>query len=130
MEGALIRVIAYGSMTGREVDLDLARETLKEFLAPDSPAVTVEQILRVVCNYYNLKNNEIKSKNNSQRIAFPRQIAMFLCKQLTNCSLPEIGRHFGGKHHSTVIHAIQKIELKKKKDSEFQRLLESFEQNL
>ncbi len=130
LEGALIRVIAYASMTGREIDLDLARETLKEFLAPNSPAVTLEQIQRVICNYYNLKNNEIKSRNNSQRIAFPRQIAMYLCKQLTNCSLPEIGRQFGGKHHSTVIHAIQKIELRKKKDSEFQRLLENFEQNL
>ncbi len=130
LEGALIRVIAYSSMTGREIDLDLARETLKEFLAPDSPSVTVEQIQRVVCNYYNLKNPEIKSKNNSQRIAFPRQVAMYLCKQLTDCSLPEIGRRFGGKHHSTVIHAIQKIELRKKKDSEFKRLLESFEQEL
>ena len=130
LEGALIRVIAYGSMTGREIDLDLARETLKEFLAPDSPSVTVEAIQRVACNYYNLKLPEIKSKNNSQRIAFPRQVAMYLCKQLTDCSLPEIGRRFGGKHHSTVIHAIQKIELKKKKDTDFKRLLETFEQDL
>jgi chromosomal replication initiator protein len=130
LEGALIRVIAYASMTGRKIDLDLARETLKEFLSPSSPSVTLEQIQQVVCSYYNLRADEIKSRNNSQRIAFPRQIAMYLCKQLTDCSLPEIGRRFGGKHHSTVIHAIQKIELRKKKDGEFQRLLESFEQNL
>ncbi len=127
LEGALIRVIAYASMTGREVDLELARETLKEFMVPDSPSVTVDQIQRTLCAYYNLKLNEIKSRNNSQRIAFPRQVAMFLCKQMTDCSLPEIGRRFGGKHHSTVIHAIQKIEIRRKKDPEFERLLESFE---
>jgi chromosomal replication initiator protein len=130
LEGALIRVIAYSSMTGRNLDHDLARETLAELVIPDSPAVTVDQIQRIVCNYYNLKGNEIKSKNNSQRIAFPRQVAMYLCKQMTDCSLPEIGRHFGGKHHSTVIHAIQKIDIRKKKDPEFERLLTSFEEKL
>ncbi len=130
LEGALIRVIAYASMTGRILDIELARETLKELVIPYSAAVTVDQIQRIICNYYNLKGNEIKSKNNSQQIAFPRQVAMYLCKQMTDCSLPEIGRRFGGKHHSTVIHSIQKIEIKKKKDPEFERLLASFEEKL
>ena len=126
LEGALIRVIAYASMTGREIALELAKEILKDFLTPDSPAVTVESIQKQVANYYNLKVAELKSRNNSQQIALPRQIAMYLCKQLTDCSLPEIGRRFAGKHHSTVIHAIQKIEQKRLKEKEFDRLVESF----
>ena len=92
--------------------------------------MTVESIQKLVANHYNLKVTELKSKNNSQQISFPRQIAMYLCKQLTECSLPEIGRRFGGKHHSTVIHSIQKIEQKRAKEKEFDRLVDSFVQSL
>ena len=130
LEGSLIRVIAYASMAGRELSLDLAKDTLKDLLVQDSPAVTPERIQKLVANHYNLKVTELKSKNNSQQISFPRQIAMYLCKQLTDSSLPEIGKRFGGKHHSTVIHAIQKIENKRTKEKEFDRLVENFEQQL
>ena len=130
LEGALIRVIAFASMTGNELSLDLTREVLRDVLESNSPAVTVESIQKLVANYYDLKVSALKSKNNSQQIAFPRQIAMYLCKQLTQCSLPEIGRRFGGKHHSTVIHAIQKIEHKRVKEKEFDRLIGSFIQSL
>jgi chromosomal replication initiator protein len=130
LEGWLIRVIAYASMGGREISLDLAKDTLKDLLVPDTPAVTVESIQKLVANHYNLKVTELKSKNNSQQISFPRQVAMYLCKQLTECSLPELGKRFGGKHHSTVIHAIQKIDHKRSKEKEFDRLVEGFEQQL
>lgn len=130
LEGSLIRVVAYASISGREVTLDLAKDTLKDLLVPDSPAVTVESIQKLVANHFNLKVTELKSKNNSQQISFPRQVAMYLCKQMTECSLPEIGKRFGGKHHSTVIHAIQKIENKRSKEKEFERLVDGFMQSL
>jgi chromosomal replication initiator protein len=130
LEGSLIRVIAYASMSGREVTLDLAKETLKDLLVTESPAITVESIQKLVANHYNLKVTELKSKNNSHQISFPRQVAMYLCKRMTEASLPEIGRRFGGKHHSTVIHAIQKIERKRTSEKDFDRLVDSFVQLL
>lgn len=130
LEGALIRVIAYASVAGREITVDLARETLRDLLTPESPSLTVESIQKLVADYYNIKVSELKSRNNSQQVAFPRQIAMYLCKQLTDCSLPEIGRRFGGKHHSTVIHAIRKLSQKRVSEKEFDRLMENFTQSL
>ena len=130
LEGGLIRVVAYASMTGREIDIDLAKEILKDFLIPESPAVTVETIQRQVANHYKIKVSDLKAKNNSQQIALPRQIAMYLCRRHTDCSLPETGRRFGGKHHSTVIHAIQKIERKRREDKEFDRFIETLDAQL
>lgn len=130
LEGALIRVIAYASVQQRELDLDLARSSLKDLLESEGPAVTVEGIQKMVSNYYNLKMSQLKSKNNSKQIAFPRQIAMYITKQLTTSSLPEIGRRFGGKHHSTVIHAVNKIEKKRRTEKEFDRLINSFMESL
>jgi chromosomal replication initiator protein len=130
LEGSLIRVVAFASMSGRELTLDLAKETLQDLLVVESPAITVESIQKLVSNHYNLKVTELKSKNNSQQIALPRQVAMYLCKRMTESSLPEIGRRFGGKHHSTVIHAIQKIEKKRSSEREFDKLVDSFVQLL
>ncbi len=130
LEGALIRVIAFASMSGREIALDLAKETLRELLEAEAPAVTVESIQKLVANHYDLRVSDLKARNNSQRISFPRQISMYLCKKLTDCSLPEIGRKFSGKHHSTVIHAIKKIENKRSKEHEFDRLMKTFIQSL
>jgi chromosomal replication initiator protein len=130
LEGALIRLVAYGSMSGREITLDLARETLRDLMPNPSPATTTESIQKLVADYYNLKVSQLKSKTNSHQVAFPRQIAMYLCKQMTECSLQEIGRRFGGKHHSTVIHGVQKIENKRHSDAEFGKLLEHFIQSL
>jgi len=128
LEGALTKVVAYASMSGREVSLELAKETLHDFLPSVSPAATVDSIMKLVANYYNLPVVDLKSKNNSPQVSFPRQIAMYLCKQHTQCSLPEIGRRFGGKHHSTVIHAIQKIERKRSLERDFDKLLQTFDQ--
>ena len=110
LEGSLIRLVAYASLTGQEISLALAQEVLRDVLQHDERAVTIEGIQKFVADYYRLKLGDLKSRNNSKSVAMPRQIAMYLCKTLTNASLPEIGTSFGGKHHSTVIHSIRKIE--------------------
>jgi chromosomal replication initiator protein len=126
LEGSLIRLIAYASLTGTEISLPLAQDVLKNILDHDEKAVTIEVIQKHVADYYQLKLTELRSRNNSKSIAMPRQIAMFLCKALTNASLPEIGRSFGGKHHSTVIHSIRKVEDLRKRDSHFNSLINNF----
>jgi chromosomal replication initiator protein len=126
LEGSLIRLIAYASLTGQEISLPLAQEVLKNILDHDERAVTIEIIQKFVADYYNLKLVELKSRNNSKSVAMPRQIAMYLCKLLTHASLPEIGRSFGGKHHSTVIHSIRKVEDLRKRDTDFNSLMSNF----
>jgi chromosomal replication initiator protein len=126
LEGSLIRLLAYASLTGSEISLPVAQEVLRNILEHDEKAVTVEVIQKFVADYYNLKLADLKSRNNSKSISTPRQIAMYLCKNLTPSSLPEIGRSFGGKHHSTVIHSIRKIDAMRKRDQSFNTLLNSF----
>jgi chromosomal replication initiator protein len=126
LEGSLIRLIAYASLTGREISLGLAQDVLRNVLQHDERAVTIEGIQKFVSDYYQLKHGELKSRNNSKSIAMPRQIAMYLCKALTSASLPEIGRSFGGKHHSTVIHSVRKIEDLRKRDGDFNTLINTF----
>ncbi len=126
LEGSLIRLIAFASLTGREISLELTQETLKNFVDQDDRAVTIESIQRFVSDYYQLKFADLKSRNNSKSVAMPRQIAMYLCKSLTLASLPEIGRNFGGKHHSTVIHSIKKVENLRKTDETFNRMIGNF----
>jgi chromosomal replication initiator protein len=123
LEGSLIRLIAYASLTGREISLALAQDVLRNVLQHDDRAVTIEIIQKFVSDYYQLKLGELKSRNNSKSIALPRQVAMYLCKSLTNASLPEIGKSFGGKHHSTVIHSIRKIEDLRQRDADFNSLI-------
>ena len=126
LEGSLIRLIAYASLTGREISLPLAQDVLRNVLQNDDKAVTIEIIQKFVSEYYQLKVGELKSRNNSKSIAMPRQIAMYLCKTLTSASLPEIGKSFGGKHHSTVIHSIRKIEDLRQRDGDFNTLIHNF----
>jgi chromosomal replication initiator protein len=126
LEGSLIRLVAYASLTGREISLSLTQDVLRNVLQHDERAVTIEGIQKFVSDYYQLKHGELKSRNNSKSIAMPRQIAMYLCKNLTNSSLPEIGKSFGGKHHSTVIHSIRKIEDLRKRDGDFNTLINTF----
>lgn len=126
LEGSLIRLIAYASLTGQEITLPLAQQVLRNIIDHDEKAVTIETIQKFVADYYKLKLVDLKSRNNSKSIAMPRQIAMYLCKSLTHASLPEIGRSFGGKHHSTVIHSIRKVEGLRKKDGDFNSLIGNF----
>jgi len=126
LEGSLIRLIAYASLTGQEITLPLTQEVLKNILDHEEKAVTIEIIQKFVADYYNLKLADLKSRNNSKSVAMPRQIAMYLCKSLTHASLPEIGRSFGGKHHSTVIHSIRKVEDLRKRDHDFNSQITNF----
>jgi len=128
LEGSLIRLIAYASLTGRDIDLSLAQEVLRDLLRTEEKAVTIEMIQKFVADHYNVKLTELKAKNNSKAVAVPRQIAMYLSKTLTAASLPEIGKGFGGKHHSTVIHSVRKIDGLRKRDPDFDRLINSFVQ--
>ncbi len=121
LEGYLRRVIAYASLKGEMIDLDLAKDALQSLLDSTAQIINVEKIQKIVCHEFKIKLSQLKSKNNSPKIAFPRQIAMYLSKELTKSSLPEIGKKFGGKHHTTVIHSIKKIEKMRKQNSEFNR---------
>ena len=126
LEGSLIRLIAYASLTGSTISLPLAQDVLRNILERDDQPVTIEMVQKFVANYYQLKIADLKSRNSSKVVALPRQIAMFICKSLTNASLPQIGKSFGGKHHSTVIHSIRKVENRCKTDREFHNLINSF----
>ncbi len=110
LEGALKRVIASAHFTGRPINVDLIRESLKDLLAIQDRLVTIDNIQRVVSEYYKLKMSELLSKRRSRSIARPRQVAMALAKTLTNHSLPEIGEAFGGRDHTTVMHACKKVK--------------------
>ncbi len=99
-------------------------------IASESPAATTESIQKLVADYYDLRVSQLKSRTNSHQVSFPRQIAMYLCKQLTGSSLQEIGRSFGGKHHTTVIHAISKIDKMREKDPDFDKLVDNFAETL
>ena len=110
LEGALKRVIASANFTGRSIDVELVREALKDLLALQDKQVGIDNIQRVVCEYYKIKMNDMISKRRSRSVARPRQVAMALAKELTNHSLPEIGEAFGGRDHTTVLHACRKIK--------------------
>jgi chromosomal replication initiator protein len=125
LEGSLIRLVAYASLTGQEISLPLAQDVLKNVLTHEEKAVTIEVIQKAVADYYQLKVHDLKSRNNAKSVAIPRQVAMYLCKSLTHASLPEIGRSFGGKHHSTVIHSIRKVDELRKTDADFNSLINS-----
>ena len=128
LEGSLIRLIAYASLTGREISLSLTQDILKN-LHHDEHAVTIEAVQKYVSNFYHLKPADLKSRNNSKSVTQPRQIAMYLCKNLTSASLPHIGKSFGGKHHSTVIHSIRKVEERRKQNGDFNTLINKFMQS-
>ncbi len=126
LEGALVRLIAYSSLTGSEITLPMAQETLRDLFDPGEKPISIEMIQKSISNYYGLRIQELKSKNNSKIITLPRQICMYLCKQLTNASLPQIGRAFGGKHHTTVMHSVSKIDQLRQTDKETNKLVQTF----
>jgi chromosomal replication initiator protein len=130
LEGALIRLIAYCSLTGVEITLPTAQTVLKNFIEAQTKKITIDSIQRAVAEQFGLRSGEIKTKNNSRSIVYPRQVAMYLTKHLTEASLPEIGRQFGGKHHTTVMHSIDKIEEARKSDKDLNRLLNKLTETL
>jgi chromosomal replication initiator protein len=130
LEGALIRLMAYASLTGAVINLPTAQQVLKNIIETQDKKVTIEQIQKRVGEHFGLRAQDLKVRSNSKQIAFPRQVAMFLVKQLTSASLPEIGRQFGGKHHTTVLHSINKISNLRQSDKDLNktinRLLDAF----
>ncbi len=130
LEGRLNRVIAFASLTGKPVSLDLAQETLKDILPDGNRRVLPSEITKMVARHYGLKVTEIKSRNNSRQVAFPRQVAMYLCKQLTELSYPEIGKHFNDKHHSTVMYSVEKIEKLRAEDPDLNRAIKRWLEQL
>ena len=125
LEGALKRVMAHAQFSGRVIDIDLIRESLKDLLALQDKLVTIDNIQRVVADYYKLKMSDLLSKRRSRSVARPRQIAMALAKELTNYSLPEIGEAFGGRDHTTVLHACRKVKELEQSDREVERDLKN-----
>ena len=123
LEGSLVRLGAYSRLTGRGITLPLAQEVLKSLTENNARAISIEGIQKVVADHYSLKVAELKTKNNSRRVAGPRQMAMFLCRELTDSSLPEIGKEFGGKHHTTVLHSIRKIAGLRKSDPKHNNII-------
>jgi chromosomal replication initiator protein len=130
LEGLLNRVIAYSSLTGKPLSLALARETLKDILPEGGKRIAPADIIKTVARHYDLKITEIKSKSNSRQIVIPRQIAMYLCKKLTDLSYPDIGKLFNDKHHSTVMYSVETVQKKRDADPDFDRALQTFEQQL
>lgn len=121
LEGALIRIVAYSSLTNKEISVDLATEALKDIISSkQSKQITIDSIQEIVANYYNLRIEDFKSARRTRNVAFPRQIAMYLCRKLTDMSLPKIGEEFGGRDHTTVIHAYEKISEMLNSDESFQ----------
>jgi len=130
LEGALNRILAYASLTGDEINLAMAQHHLKNLVDSDERHISIGNIQRVVCREFNLSLSQLKAKNNSRAVAFPRQIAMYLAKEMTPASLPQIGREFGGKHHTTVLHSITKISEKRKVDRDLNRLINKLSDSL
>lgn len=130
LEGALIRLVAHSSLIGAEITLPYTQQVLKNFIDSQARKVTIESIQKAVAEQFGLRLVEIKAKNNARAIVYPRQIAMYLAKHLTEASLPEIGRQFGGKHHTTVLHSVEKIDAVRKTDKDLNRLLNKLTEQL
>ncbi|MEC9489000.1 MAG: chromosomal replication initiator protein DnaA [Halanaerobium sp.] len=131
LEGALVRILAYSSLTNRKISVEMAREALKDILPQSKPReINIGLIQEVVCDFYNLEIGDMSSKKRTQNIAFPRQIAMYLSRELTDSSLPQIGEEFGGRDHTTVIHAHNKITDKIEEEVDFKRTIERLKEKI
>ena len=123
LEGALVKLIAYSSLTGSDINLTMAQQTLKHLTVTHDRKISMDTIIRTVADKYGLQPSQLKQKSNARTITKPRQVAMYLIKEYTSASLPEIGRAFAGKHHTTVMHAIRKIERDRQRDPDLNRII-------
>ena len=131
LEGSLVRLIAIASLRGEPISKTLAQDAIRNIAKEEeSGVVTIQQVQKLVASAYKLTSEELISKNNARHISHPRQVAMYLCKHLTKHSYPEIGRAFGGKHHTTVIHSVEKIEALVATDETLQRLISELSESL
>jgi chromosomal replication initiator protein len=126
LEGRLNRVLAFASLTGKRLSVDLARETLKDIVGTEETRAVPAEIIKTVAAHYGLRVSDLKARSNAKPIAFPRQVAMYLCRKLTGLSYPEIGRLFNDKHHSTVMHSVEKIERLADDDPNFRKVIQGF----
>ena len=124
LEGVLTRLMAIASLTRSEVTLEMAKQTLESVTASGGSRATLDKVLRVVAEHFGLELAQLKERTNTRSIAYPRQIAMYLAKELLDLSLPDIGKAFAGKHHTTVLHAVRKIESQRRGDQEIDTLLQ------
>lgn len=123
LEGAFNRIVALASLRGIDLDIAVAQEAMKDLMDAPERRLSIETVQKVVADHYKVKIADLKARDNSRSVTTPRQVAMYLAKHLTTASLPEIGRGFGGKHHSTVIHSVKKVELDRKADGDFDRVV-------
>jgi chromosomal replication initiator protein len=123
LEGALVKLIAYSSLTGTAINMTMAQQVLRHLVHAQDRKVTIDGIQKAVAERFDIKQSQLKEKSNTRQVVHPRQVAMYLVKELTNASLPEIGRAFGGKHHTTVMHSIKRIEQQRQTDPDLNRLL-------
>ena len=130
IEGAFNRIVAYASIMHLPIDMKVTETVLKDFAIHSIQNITIEKIISHICNYYKLQNDDLIGKKRPKNIALPRQIAMYLSRKMTDASLPKIGLSFGGRDHSTVIHAYEKIEKMRKEDRSFDNLLQQFEEQI
>jgi chromosomal replication initiator protein len=130
IEGSLTRMVAFCSLSGREMSVDLAQEVLSDLWGEEERIITVEHIQRKASEFFGVKLSDMRAKNRTKAVAFPRQIAMYLARQLTHMSLAEIGRAFGGKDHTTVLHAVDKIQALLREDPKFKKTLDTLTQSI
>jgi len=130
LEGALVKLIAYSSLTSTPINLQMAQQVLRHIVHLQDRKVTIDAIQKAVAERFQIKPSQLKEKSNTQKVVRPRQVAMYLVKELTDASLPEIGRAFGGKHHTTVIHSIRKIDKERQANPELNRLIHSLMETL
>jgi chromosomal replication initiator protein len=130
LEGALIKLMAYASLTSVPINLQMSHQVLRNLVNIQERRVTIDAIQKAVAERFQIRQSQLKEKSNTQKVVYPRQVAMYLAKELTSSSLPEIGRAFGGKHHTTVIHSVQKIEHLRQTDPELNRLLHNLMDSL
>ena len=130
IEGAFNRIVAYASIMNLPIDMKVTETVLKDFATHSIQNITIEKIISHICKYYNLQNDDLIGKKRPKNIALPRQIAMYLSRKLTDASLPKIGLSFGGRDHTTVIHAYEKVEKMRKEDRSFDNLLQQFEEQI
>jgi chromosomal replication initiator protein len=130
LEGALVKLIAYSSLTGSAINLPMAQQVLRHMVYTQDRKITIDSIQKAVADRYGIRQSQLKEKSNTKKIVEPRQVAMYLVKELTSASLPEIGRAFGGKHHTTVLHSIKKIEKSRQVDPELNRIIRALVDSL
>jgi len=130
LEGSLTRMIAFCALTGRSMSVELAQEVLGDLWGEEEKIITIDQIQRAVADFFSVKVSDLKAQNRAKAIAFPRQIAMYLSRQLTHASLSEIGRAFGGKDHTTVLHAVDKLQTLLQEDPKLRRTVDGLIQTI